>query len=337
MILLIGTVKIRLVHPRNPTQARPLLHPPTPAPYTTTFIRELPTFTSPQPSGISISSSSSSAEPGPSSSTASSTGVVSGTTTTSSAVILTAAGGDGGDDGDDSDDDGEDNSNNRGPSSRSRQSNSRYRGNNRYSGMRRTHAAFHYDPATFVHVTDIGNLERHCPHCDALAFPNERRGICCNSGKVFAHVPAPPPLLLELANGSHQYSQHYLRYIMQFNGLFQFTSFAADIQFMSDNHGNRAWNPNFKVLGQVYHRIGSLFPSSGQLTKFMQIYFLSQSEQLSRRRSIFDGLNPELIQLLTAMMNTENPYVAQFKSAVSTIQHSSTRSLKVRSNMYSTA
>ena len=45
-------------------------------------------------------------------------------------------------------------------------------------------AALYYDSATFVDVTDIGDMDTLCPHCDALAFPNERKGICCNNGKV---------------------------------------------------------------------------------------------------------------------------------------------------------
>ena len=72
-----------------------------------------------------------------------------------------------------------------------------------------------------------------------------------------------------------------------------------------------------------------MFPSTGQAAKFMQIYFLSQADQFTTRRSIFDGLNPDLIRDLTAMLNEVNSYVAQFKSAVSTIRNSTTPNLKV--------
>jgi hypothetical protein len=61
----------------------------------------------------------------------------------------------------------------------------------------------------------------------------------------------------------------------------------------------------------------------------MQVYFLSTADQFARRRSIFEGLNPELIQMLTDIMNEFNPYVAQFKSAVSTIRNTVTPNLKV--------
>ena len=61
----------------------------------------------------------------------------------------------------------------------------------------------------------------------------------------------------------------------------------------------------------------------------MQVYFLSTADQFARRRSLFDGLRPELIQILTDIMNEFNPYVSQFKSAVSTIRNSAMPNLKV--------
>ena len=75
-------------------------------------------------------------------------------------------------------------------------------------------------------------------------------------------------------------------------------------------------------------RIGSLFPAPGQAAKFMQVYFLSTADQFTRRRSIFEGLSPELIHILTNIMNEFNPYVTRFKSAVSVIRNSLTPNLK---------
>ena len=250
--------------------------------------------------------------------------------------MLTGGGG-----GDDDPDDNDGNNNNSGRSSnnnndnrnnnnnrRARGPNARYR-DSRYRGMLRTHAAFFYDPADFVHVTDVGDLTRHCTHCDALTFPGERKGLCCNSGKVSLPLPATTPLLQQLSDGSHERSAHFLNNIRQYNGLFSFTSFAANVQFMSDNNGNRAWTPCFKVLGQLYHRIGSIFPSDGQQPRFMQIYFLSQAEQLARRLTIFDGLNSAIIQSLTEMLHEVNPYVTQLQSAASTLRRNTTPNLKV--------
>ena len=182
-----------------------------------------------------------------------------------SRVSTSAGGGGGGGGGGDSDDDGNhghnnnNNSNNNNNPNRSsaNSNNNRYRHyrDARYHGMLRFNAALHYNPASFVKVTDIGDLSIVCSHCDALRFPGERSGICCNNGKVsIPSGPASPDLLLQLFSGNHPSSQHFLKNIQQYNGLFKFTSFGANIQLMSDNNNNRAWTPNFKVLGQIYHR-----------------------------------------------------------------------------------
>ena len=118
-------------------------------------------------------------------------------------------------------------------------------------------AALYYDPATFVDVTDIGDMDRLCPHGDALTFPNKRKGICYNNGKLsMPPLPSTPGalLVLELFSGDHPLSQHFLNNIQKFNELFKFTSFDANVHLtvMTDDKGNRAMKPNCKVLGQIY-------------------------------------------------------------------------------------
>ena len=119
-------------------------------------------------------------------------------------------------------------------------------------------AALYYDSATFVDVTDIGDMDTLSPHCDALTYTHERTGICCNNGKV-SMPPLPSTLgslfTLELFSGDHPLSQNFLNNIQQFNGLFKFTSFVANVHIMTDNNGNRAWTQNFKALRQIYHRL----------------------------------------------------------------------------------
>ena len=203
----------------------------------------------------------------------------SSTSAQTSRVRTAAGGGGGGGGGGDSDDDGNghnnnnnnnnntnnnnNNNNNRGSTNNNhthrRRSNRLYR-DARYRGMLRTNAALHYDPSNFTKFTDIGDLTVVCQHCNALRFPLERTGICCNNGKVsFPSPPATPDLLLQLFSGQHPLSQHFLKNIQQYNGIFKFTSFGANIQLMSDHQGNRAWTPNFKVLGQIYHRYSTIY------------------------------------------------------------------------------
>jgi len=44
--------------------------------------------------------------------------------------------------------------------------------------------------------------------------------------------------------------------------------------------------PTFKIEGQIYHLIGSLLPTTGQSSKFLQIYFIYDADQLSLRSNI---------------------------------------------------
>ena len=186
-----------------------------------------------------------------------------------------------------------------------------------------------YNSDTFVFVTDVGSLTNECGHCHALRFDGEKPGMCCNHGKVNVPLSTLPPELVPLLNGTSALSIPYLKNIQQYNNLLNFTSFATNQQFIHDRNGQRLWTPGFKVLGQVYHRIGPLFPNPGQPAAHLQMYFPSESDQLRRRSSIFEGLNTDVIRHNTAMMNTHNPYVNEFKSAMSTIRHSNTPNLKV--------
>ena len=238
------------------------------------------------------------------------------------------------DDNDDNDNsDNNDNQQRQSPPSTAPQvRNSRYHAtyrSGRYKGMLRYRAAMHYDPATFVYVTDVGGLTVECNHCHALKFDDEKPGICCNHGKVNIPIPSLPSELVPLLNGASPLSVPYLKHIQQYNNLINFTSFAANQQFILNRNGQRQWTPGFKVLGQIYHRIGPLFPSPNQPAAHLQIYFLSESEQFQRRTSIFEGLNAEIIRHNTAMINAHNPYVNEFKSAISTIRHSNIPNLKV--------
>ena len=203
----------------------------------------------------------------------------------------------------------------------------------RYRGMLKYLAALHYSATTFVCVTNVGSLSIECGYCKALRFPGERPGMCCNNGKVQLPTPFLPIEMIPLLNGESPLSAPYLKNVQQYNNLLNFTSFAANQQFITDRNGRRQWTPGFKVLGQIYHRIGPLFPSSGQPAAHLQIYFLSEDEQFERRTSIFEGLNADVIRHNTAMMNSYNPYVREFKSAVTTIRTSDMSNLKVKINI----
>jgi len=225
-----------------------------------------------------------------------------------------AGGGGGGDDGD-GDGDGD--------------RYNRYRSNDRYNGMRRDRAAYNDNNEPFVLRTDVGDLTVLCQHCNALKFSNERPGICCSNGKVDLNgrLPKVPDILQSLMCGQHPQSAHYIKHIRKYNSLFQFTSFGANII-----HQN-GWNPTLRVQGQTYHQYGPLLNNPEQEAQFMQIYFLSPEQQLTRRSTIYEGLNGSLILNLQNTME-HNIYVRQFKTAAELLRNQPHTNLKVFSELF---
>ena len=63
----------------------------------------------------------------------------------------------------------------------------------------------------------------------------------------------PPPSLQSLLNDQSQQSKEFLGKIRTYNSAFTITSFGANIIRES------GYMPTFKVQGQIYHSIGSIF------------------------------------------------------------------------------
>ena len=177
-----------------------------------------------------------------------------------------------------------------------------------------THPSFrglNYQPHNFFSTTDVGTLSIECSHCDALKFPGETESLCCSKGNVqLEPFPQPQPFLLHLYEGTDSDGKHFLNNIRKYNCAFQMTSFGCnEIAFPG-------FNPSFKIQGQVYHRIGSMVPSTGESPKFCQIYFIdNQESQVATRCQIVDGLKPDIVSSINHLLYHDNHYVQLFKVA----------------------
>ena len=175
-------------------------------------------------------------------------------------------------------------------------------------------AALNYDPSS--EYTDpsveIGQMSDVCTKCQAKKWPGEPPGMCCSSGKVrLPSLPVPPPPLWNLLVGDHPLSKTFLNKIRSYNSAFQMTSFGSTREVRESG-----FMPTFKIQGQVYHRIGSLFPGNAE-PKFLQIYFMGDaSSEASRRATVVPGLKLDLIQQLQEMLHSRNALIQSFKSAI---------------------
>ena len=135
-----------------------------------------------------------------------------------------------------------------------------------------THPSFrglNYQPHNFFNTTDVGTLSVECTHCGTLKFPQETESLCCLKGNVQLEAfPQPQSFLRHLYEGTNTAGKHFLASIRKYNSAFQMTSFGCNEITMA------GFNPSFRVQDQVYHRIGSLVPSTGESPKFSQIYFI---------------------------------------------------------------
>ncbi|XP_065883273.1 uncharacterized protein [Dysidea avara] len=177
-----------------------------------------------------------------------------------------------------------------------------------------THPSFrglNYQPHNFFNTTDVGTLSVECTHCGALKFPQETESLCCLKGNVQLEAfPQPQSFLRHLYEGTNTAGKHFLASIRKYNSAFQMTSFGCNEITMA------GFNPSFRVQGQVYHRIGSLVPSTGESPKFSQIYFIdNQQTEVATRCGIVDGLRLDIVRGITELLHDDNHYVQLIKVA----------------------
>lgn len=165
----------------------------------------------------------------------------------------------------------------------------------------------------------IGAMDVVCAHCNALKFKNETPGMCCSNGKIeLPLLQSPPEPLLSLISGTHVDSAHFLRKLRIYNSSFLMTSFGAT-KIHYDN-----FMPTFRIQGQIYHRIGSLLPLPNAEHKFLQIYFMGDSndnDQVQQRRKNNTGTKQHIVAELQVMLHDNNQLVQLFKQAKDLLQN----------------
>ncbi|GBP91732.1 hypothetical protein EVAR_92009_1 [Eumeta japonica] len=206
---------------------------------------------------------------------------------------------------------------------RERQQTSRARSRNQVLAHS-NRSAFRYDPQIDYaqqSSVQIGDMNKICPKCSAKKWVDETNGMCCASGKVsLPSIQEPPQPIKNLLTNNHSLSRHFITNIRKYNSLFQMTSFGAK----EIREGN--FMPTFKIEGQVYHLIGSLLPPPGQNPQYLQVYFISDADQLSLRSNIAPTLKIDLINELQTALNSHNVYIRSFKQ---NIERNSSDNLKL--------
>ncbi|XP_054722399.1 uncharacterized protein LOC129232184 [Uloborus diversus] len=155
----------------------------------------------------------------------------------------------------------------------------------------------------------IGSMSFQCKYCSAFKWKQEAPELCCLNGKVdIPYGSEPPEFLRTLYSEESTDAKHFVRNFRRYNACFSMTSFGAEKEVKE-----AGFMPTLKVQGQVYHRVGSLEPSENERPKFLQVYFISDTEQLTQRCKYIENIKPKLVSQLQAMLHQENNYVRDFK------------------------
>src|SRR5437763_70334 len=167
---------------------------------------------------------------------------------------------------------------------------------------------------------DLGSMDQTCLHCGAKFWLSEKDrnssksspklAMCYAGGKVnLPPVLDPTPYLLDLYTSSGSEAKSFCNNIRAYNSLLACSSFGAKIDESFQGQGVT----NFKIHGQIYHRMGSLLPVEGQNPVFAQLYIYDTDHENSNRLSVMHNINAEILQNLQIMLDTYNPYIQNFR------------------------
>ena len=135
----------------------------------------------------------------------------------------------------------------------------------------------------------------------------ESKTLCCNQGKIMASIQpyaTPPPEFCSLLE-----DKSFCEKLREYNNSLALASLGLE---QAPEAG-----PNFKILGKLHHRIGSIGKPNDQKPKFAQLYFYDQENEVNNRlEHQKKKLKPEILQVLQKMLKENNPYIKSLKSAL---------------------
>ncbi|GBC08228.1 hypothetical protein RclHR1_00080005 [Rhizophagus clarus] len=169
---------------------------------------------------------------------------------------------------------------------------------------------------------ELGRMNQICVHCGAKFWIEERDhhssqtspsfAMCCAGDKVrLPSLLRPPSYLLDLYTSSSTESSSFRKNIRAYNNILACTSFGANI----DEGFQRQGISNFRIHGQIYHRIGSLLPENGQPPMFAQLYIYDTEHESKNQHNIMQDLDNNILLQLQNMLDSCNPYIQSFRQA----------------------
>ena len=166
----------------------------------------------------------------------------------------------------------------------------------------------------------LGRMEQLCTYCGAKFWMEEKGQnssqtfpsfpVCCAGGKVsLPPLLRPPSYLMDLYTSSNSDAVSFQKNIRGYNNLLACTSFGTNVS----NEFQKQGISNFRIHGQVYHRIGSLLPEDGCSPTFAQLYIYDTEHENENRHNIMHDLDNDILRHLQNMLDEYNPYIQSFR------------------------
>nr|GEW54416.1 helitron helicase-like domain-containing protein [Tanacetum cinerariifolium] len=176
-------------------------------------------------------------------------------------------------------------------------------------------------PIDYIHMGYYSCICCHCEakfwECEKIANSGSRESAiynkCCNGGQVVLRAsPEYPPYIKNLFA-----DPHFMENIRAYNPMFSMTSLGNKVD-TSINNGRGPYV--FRILGQIYHWIGSMCPQEGDMPWFLQLYIYDTNNEVQNQMVYFggeehSGLKREIVEGLIDFLDNHNDLVQLFRTA----------------------
>ncbi|KAK6998606.1 ATP-dependent DNA helicase PIF7, partial [Biomphalaria glabrata] len=160
-------------------------------------------------------------------------------------------------------------------------------------------AGFKYVSSANYPPDSAGEMNEVCVHCQAFRFKNEIKGICCLNGQIqLPSIDDPPEPFYSYLLGENKHYKKIITNILTYNSCFQFTSSLTQ--------------------NQTLPKIGSILPKKKTDSKNLQIYFMSDDENVEaqKRCANVQGIETDILLDLQRILQRDNQIVKLLKTAL---------------------
>ena len=173
-----------------------------------------------------------------------------------------------------------------------------------------------------LQINDLGVMDIHCPHCDALHWRDEctsksridhlEFGMCCAHGKIkLPTLRIPPQPLYNLFTSNSLPAKEFRTNIVQYNAAMAFTSLGVKVDQSIVGRGPSV----FRIHGELRHLSGSLLPEESEPPSYSQLYVYDPDLAYRQRISRNENLSLNTMRILQRIMWDNNPYASIYQHA----------------------